>query len=317
MPHRLHRSEHGVPAHRETLVEDALASAADAVFLDLEDGVDVHDKERARANAVHALREVDWRSRGVTISVRINSADTPWCWRDVVAVADSDNPPDMLIVPKPSSARDVEFVATLLSQIEEDRRAARRIGLAVLIETAAGLVHVDEIARVAPGRLESLIFGVGDFTYSLGARLSTIGSPSAAYAVLTDAGELHWQAPWHAAMTRILVAARANGLRPVDGPFADKNDSAGYRQTATMAATLGFEGKWALDRNQVTIANEVFAPTAEELDHAHRLVAAARAANGGARVSLDGRPVDAPTIALAEAVVSRAVQIDSRSARAL
>jgi citrate lyase beta subunit len=103
----------------------------------------------------------------------------------------------------------------------------------------------------------------------------------------------------------------------VDGPFADKNDSAGYRQTATMAATLGFEGKWALDRNQVTIANEVFAPTAEELDHAHRLVAAARAANGGARVSLDGRPVDAPTIALAEAVVARAVQIDSRSARAL
>ena len=143
MPHRLHRSEHGVPAHRETLVEDALASAADAVFLDLEDGVDVHDKERARANAVHALREVDWRSRGVTISVRINSADTPWCWRDVVAVADSDNPPDMLIVPKPSSARDVEFVATLLSQIEEDRRAARRIGLAVLIERAAGIVHVD------------------------------------------------------------------------------------------------------------------------------------------------------------------------------
>ena len=318
VPPRLHRSEHGVPAGRETLVDDALGSGADAIFFDLEDGVDVPDKDRARANAVRALGEVDWRARGITVSVRVNGVDTPWCWRDVVAVAECETPPDLLIVPKPARPSDVEFVATLLSQVEEARRAARRIGLAVLIETAAALVHVEEIARTAPDRLESLIFGVGDFTYSTGARLPTIGSPAAGYAVLTGepgaSRELHWQAPWHAAMTRILVAARANGLRPIDGPFADTNDAAGYRQVATMAATLGYEGKWAIERGQVEIANDVFAPTPHELEHATRVVAAARAADAPSLVSVDGRPIDAATVGLAEAVVARAAQIDSRAA---
>jgi len=311
---RLHRSELAVPASNLRMLEKAPDAGADIVFLDLEDAVAPDDKVQARANAIDALTSQDW-SKTAT-SVRINGLDTHWAYRDIIEVVEAvGNRLEMILVPKVGRPADLEFVALLLSQIEQ-AHGLEPIALTALIETAPGMANVEAIAQCCPDRLEALVFGVGDYAASTRARTVVIGGVTPEYAVLTDpddagARELHWGDPWHFALCRVLVACRANGLRPIDGPFGDVGDPEGYRMTARRAAALGYDGKWAIHPSQVEIANEVFSPLPEEVERARRILVAMEeaAAEGRGAVSLDGRLIDAASIKMAENVVARADRI--------
>ena len=311
---RLHRSELAVPASNLRMLEKAPAAGADIVFLDLEDAVAPDDKVQARANAIDALQSQDW-SRTAT-SVRINGLDTHWAYRDIVDIVEAvGNRLEMILVPKVGAPSDLEFVAMLLSQIEQ-AHGYDPIPLTALIETAPGMANVEAIARTCPDRLEALSFGVADYAASTRARTVVIGGVTPEYAVLTDpdatgARELHWGDPWHFALSRMIVACRAAGIRPIDGPFGDFNDPDGYRMAARRAAALGCEGKWAIHPSQIELANEIFSPLPEEVDRARRILVAMAeaAAEGRGAVSLDGRLIDAASIKMAENVVRQADRI--------
>ena len=231
---RLHRSELAVPATNMRAMEKAPTLGADIVFLDLEDAVAPDDKEQARKNAIEALREAG-RWDGSAVSVRVNGLDTHWCYRDVVDVVEAcGDVLDTVLVPKVGSASDVEFVATLLDQIEQRNGwPAGRIGIHILIETAKGMANVESISRARPDRLEAMVFGVADYAASVGARTTNIGGANPDYSVLTDpdpvTGErvAHWGDQWHFGLSRMVAACRAEGLRPIDGPFGNLDDSEG------------------------------------------------------------------------------------------
>jgi malyl-CoA/(S)-citramalyl-CoA lyase len=322
---RLHRSELAVPATNERAIEKAPTLGADVVFLDLEDAVAPADKERARANAIDALRSGERWSNGA-VSVRINGLDTHWCYRDVVEVVEAAGDVlDTLLVPKVGSPSDVEFAATLLDQIEQAHGwEPSRIGIHVLIETARGMANVESIARARPDRLEAMVFGVADYAASVQARTTSIGGSNPDYAVLTDPAEdgtreSHWGDQWHFGISRIVAACRAEGLRPIDGPFGAIDDPDGYRAAARRAAALGCEGKWAIHPSQVPLANEVFTPSETEIERAERILEAMEEAakRGEGAVALDGRLVDAASIKMAENLMRKVEQMrSSRSGRA-
>ena len=208
----------------------------------------------------------------------------------------------------------MHFVATLLEQIEAAHGLPRPIGISVLIETAAGMHRVDEIAAACPERMEAMVFGVADYAASLQSHTTSIGGSTDAYAVRTDAGALHWGDQWHYPLARIAVACRAHGLRPIDGPYGDFGDPEGYRVAARRAAVLGYEGKWAIHPSQIALANAVFTPDAAAAEKTRRIVAAmAEAAREGrGAVSLDGRLIDAASLRMAETLLHKL----SRSRRA-
>jgi malyl-CoA/(S)-citramalyl-CoA lyase len=322
-PVRLHRSELCVPASNVRMMEKAPGLGADIVMLDLEDAVAPADKPQARSNATAALRELDWS--GCTVSLRINGLDTHYCYRDIVDVVEQAGGfLDTVLVPKASCAGDIHLVATLLTQIEDAVGLERRIGISALIETASGMLHVEEIAAACPERMEALIFGVADYAASMQSHTASIGGSDAGYAVLTDpaedgARELHWGDQWHYALARIAVACRANGLRPIDGPFGDFNDPEGYVAAARRAAVLGFEGKWAIHPNQIPLAHQVFSPDDHLVTRTRRIVDAMKeaAAEGKGAVSLDGRLIDAASLRMAEHLLAKIDMIESRTVHAV
>jgi malyl-CoA/(S)-citramalyl-CoA lyase len=314
---RLHRSELAVPGTNVRAMEKAPALGADLVFLDLEDAVAPDDKERARGNVIEALNAHDW-SR-CAVSVRINGLDTHYCYRDVVEVVERAGAVlDTILIPKVGSPSDVEFVATMLDQIEASAGLAR-INLHILIETAMGMANVEAIARARPDRLEAMVFGVADYAASVQARTTTIGGSNRDYAVLTDpdadgARERHWGDQWHFGISRMVAACRAYGLRPIDGPFGDFADRDGYTAAARRAAALGCEGKWAIHPSQVELANEVFSPDEAEVERARRILDAMEEAakEGKGAVSLDGRLIDAASIRMAENLMAKVEQLRAR-----
>ena len=318
---RLHRSELAVPGTNLRAMRKAPTLGADVVFLDLEDAVAPDDKEQARANVIDALRDMDWSRTAV--SVRINGLDTHWCYRDVVDVVEqAGDVLDTVLVPKVGSPADVSFVATLLDQIEQRNGwQPGRIGIHVLIETAAGIADVEAIGRARPDRLEAMVFGVADYAASVRARTTNIGGANPDYAVLTDPLDdtgrraTHWGDQWHYAIGRMVAACRAQGLRPIDGPFGDFNDAEGYRSAARRAAAMGCEGKWAIHPSQVALANEVFTPSEEEVERARRILDAMETAakEGKGAVSLDGRLIDAASIRMAENLLRQVEQLRGRS----
>jgi malyl-CoA/(S)-citramalyl-CoA lyase len=316
---RLHRSELAVPGTNERAIRKAPTLGADVVFLDLEDAVAPDDKPEARERVVSALLELDWSA--CSVSVRVNGLDTHWCYRDVVEVVErAGHVVDTILVPKVGSPSDVEFVATLIDQIEDARGYERgRIGIHVLIETAKGMANVEAIARARADRLEAMVFGVADYAASVQARTTNIGGANADYAILTDpddAGsrERHWGDQWHYGISRMVAACRAEGLRPIDGPFGEHGDAEGYLAAARRAAALGCEGKWAIHPSQIELANAVFTPSEAEVERARRILEAMEAAvkQGKGAVSLDGRLIDAASIRMAQNLLTRVEQIGLR-----
>jgi len=313
-PARLNRCELAVPGSNTKLFEKAAKSAADVIFLDLEDAVAPDDKPQARKNIVQALHDVDWGNK--ILSVRINGLDTHYMYRDVVDVVEAAGDKlDLVMVPKVGTAADLYAVDMLLTQIETAKGFKKRIGIEAIIETALGMQNIDEIAASTP-RLESLHFGVADYAASTRARTVGIGGPNPMYGVLTDKDgdrprDFHWGDMWHYAISRMVVAARANGLRPIDGPFGDFSDADGYRAQANRAAILGCEGKWAIHPSQIPLANDVFTPSEAEVTKARRILEAMAEAQakGQGAVVLDGRLIDIASIRQAEAIVRQAEAI--------
>lgn len=307
---RLHRSELAVPGSTPALFEKAARSAADVIFLDLEDAVAPDGKDQARRNVIVGLNDIDWGAK--TLSVRINGLDTHYMYRDVIEVVQNCPRLDMLLIPKVGAPADVYAVDMLVTQIEQAAQREKRIGFEVLIETALGWSNVEAIAQ-SSRRLEAMCFGAGDFAASMRMRTTVIGGLNPDYGVLTDRdaqGErrFHQSDPWHAAQVRIAAACRAYGLRPIDGPFGDFKDSEGYLSAAKRVAALGFEGKWAIHPLQIELANRVFSPAPEEVEKARRIVEAmAQAAKEGrGAVELDGRLVDIANIRMAQNLLQKA-----------
>jgi malyl-CoA/(S)-citramalyl-CoA lyase len=311
---RLHRSELAVPGSSLKMIEKAPTCGADAVFIDLEDAVAPDDKDQARKNAIEALNDLDWSN--CTISVRINGLDTPWCYRDIIEVMEqAGDKIDTILVPKVGTPSELEFVATLMSQVEM-ARGFRPVSLTALIETAMGMANVEAVAQSCPDRLEALHFGVADYAASTQARTTNMGGANPAYTLLTHPNEhgvreAHWGDQWHFAMSRLVVACRAYGLRPIDGPFGDIADKEGYLSVARSDSALGFEGKWAIHPSQIALANEVFSPATDEVETARDILAAMKqaAAEGKGAVSLNGKMIDAASIRQAEVLVKKADQI--------
>jgi malyl-CoA/(S)-citramalyl-CoA lyase len=316
---RLHRSELAVPGSNARMLQKAPGLGADIVMLDLEDAVAPDDKPQARRNIVDALNEQCWTD--CSVSVRINGLDTHYCYRDIVDVVEQAGQHiDTILIPKVGRPGDVQLVATLLDQIEAAIGLERRIGVAVLIETAMGMVNVDQIATACPERMEAMVFGVADYAASIQSHTASIGGVDANYSVLTDGDERerHWGDQWHYPLARIAVTCRAHGLRPIDGPFGDFTDPEGFMAAARRAAVLGYEGKWAIHPSQIELANEVFTPDARLIDRTHRIIAAMKeaAAEGRGAVSLDGRLIDAASIRMAENLLAKLEQIEARQAGA-
>jgi malyl-CoA/(S)-citramalyl-CoA lyase len=299
------------------MFEKAAKSAADIVFLDVEDAVAPDDKAQARKNIIQGLNDIDWGHK--TMMVRINGLDTHYMYRDVVDIVEACPRLDMILIPKVGTPADVYAIDMMVTQIETAMGRTKRIGFEVLIETALGMANVEAIAQSSK-RLEAMSFGVADYAASTRARTTVIGGVNKDSGVLTDRDadghrEYFWTDPWHAAQTRMMVACRAYGLRPIDGPFGDFSDTDGYLAAANRAAVLGYEGKWAIHPSQIELANQVYTPSEAEVTRARRIMQAmdeaAKAGKGA--VSLDGRMIDIASIRMAEALLAKADQIGGQS----
>lgn len=297
---RLQRSELAVPGSNPSMIDKAVKADVDYIFLDLEDAVSPDEKLIARSNIIQALNDIDWKAAGKTMSIRINGLDTHYMYRDVVDIVEQAGQHlDTVLVPKVGVPADLYTVEVLLSQIEAAKNLPHKIGLEALIETALGMANVEAIASSggqAGARLEALHFGVADYAASNRARTVNIGGLNPDYP-----GD-----QWHFALSRMVVACRAYGLRPIDGPFGDFNDPDGYNLAAKRAAALGIEGKWAIHPSQIELANNVFSPSAQELDKAKRILQALddAASQGKGAAQLDGRMIDAASARMAQNVVN-------------
>lgn len=304
-PARPNRCQLFGPGSRPALFEKMAASAADVINLDLEDSVAPADKPQARANIMEAIDSIDWGKK--TLSVRINGLDTPYWYQDVVQVLENAGERlDQIMIPKVGCAADVYAVDALVTAIERARGRRKPISLEVIIETAAGIAHVEEIAASSP-RLQAMSLGAADFAASMGMQTTGIGGTQENYYMHRE-GQKYWSDPWHWAQAAIVAACRTHGVLPVDGPFGDFSDDEGFRAQARRSATLGMVGKWAIHPKQVALANEVFTPSEAAVTEAREILAAmeeAKAAGQGAAV-YKGRLVDIASMRQAEVIVRQA-----------
>ena len=301
---RLQRSELAVPGSSPEMFEKALNSKADYIFLDLEDAVSPMDKITARQNVIKGLKEINWKEKGKTISVRINSPDTHYMYKDLIDIVEEVGEKlDTILLPKAGTASDVYMIDCLLTQIETNKKLKKKIGIECLIETALGMSNIKEIAKSSE-RLEALHFGVADYAASLRARTVVIGGLNPDYP-----GD-----QWHHGLSQLVMTCRAYGLRAIDGPFGDFNDPDAYIEAAKRGAAIGIEGKWAIHPSQIELANKVFSPPSSEVTKAKRILEeldkAAKAGKGAAQ--LDGRMIDAASARMAENIVNIDKQINNK-----
>ncbi len=307
-PARPNRCQLFGPGSRPAIFEKMAASSADVINLDLEDSVAPSDKDSARENIIQAIGDIDWGNK--TLSVRINGLDTPYWYRDIVDLLEkAPERLDQIMIPKVGCAADVYAVDALVTAIESAKGRTKKVSFEVIIESAAGIAHVEEIAASSP-RVQAMSLGAADFAASMGMATTGIGGTQENYYMYRD-GQKHWSDPWHWAQTAIVAACRTHGVLPVDGPFGDFSDDEGFRAQALRSATLGMVGKWAIHPKQVALANEVFTPSEEAVNEANEILAAmeeAKAKGEGATV-YKGRLVDIASIKQAEVIVRQSEMI--------
>ncbi|KZX94348.1 MULTISPECIES: L-malyl-CoA/beta-methylmalyl-CoA lyase [unclassified Sulfitobacter] len=307
-PARPNRCQLFGPGSRPAIFEKMASSQADVINLDLEDSVAPSDKDSARANIIEAIGALDWGNK--TLSVRINGLDTPYWYRDVVDLLEqADERLDQIMIPKVGCAADVYAVDALATAVETAKGRKKKIAFEVIIESAAGIAHVEEIAASSP-RLQAMSLGAADFAASMGMQTTGIGGTQENYYMLQE-GQKHWSDPWHWAQAAIVAACRTHGVLPVDGPFGDFSDDDGFRAQARRSATLGMVGKWAIHPKQVAIANEVFTPSEEAVAEARAILdAMEKATQGGEGAAVyKGRLVDIASIKQAEVIVRQSEMI--------
>ena len=285
-PARPNRCQLFGPGSRPAIFEKMATSAADVINLDLEDSVAPDDKPAARANIIEAIGGIDWGTK--TLSVRINGLDTPYWYRDVVDLLEqAGDRLDMIMIPKVGCAADVYAVDALVTAIEQAKGRTKPIAFEVIIESAAGIAHVEEIAASSP-RLQAMSLGAADFAASMGMQTTGIGGTQENY-YMAHEGAKYWSDPWHWAQAAIVAACRTHGVLPVDGPFGDFSDDDGFVAQARRSATLGMVGKWAIHPKQIALANEIFTPSEAQV--------------------AEGRLVDIASIKQAEVIVRQSEMI--------
>ena len=288
---RPRRTCHAVPGSSERFLAKAPELDADEVFLDLEDAVAPTEKQRARELVIEALRTQDFGAK--TVVVRVNGTDTPHYYRDLIDVVEqAGDRLDAIMLPKVRTPGDVEMTAKLLTQIELARELpAGRIGIEAQIEDATGLLACEAIAAASP-RMETLIFGPGDYSAAVGIPVTTIGGAPEGY----PGDHLNY------VFSRLVVAARAAGIQAIDGPYAAFDDEEGLRSRARIARALGMDGKWTIHPRQIAAVNEVFTPSREEWERAEALLAAYREAveQGRGTALFEGEMIDEANRRMAE-----------------
>ncbi|RAR54580.1 citrate lyase subunit beta/citryl-CoA lyase [Paraburkholderia unamae] len=292
---RLRRCQLSVPGSNERMMEKAAGIGVDYVFLDLEDAVAPSEKRSARQKIVTALNTLDW---GRTVRcVRINDLTTEYAYEDIIEVVEGARERlDMIMLPKAMSAADVQFVDKLLTMMEKKLGLKKRIGIDVLIEEVEAMQNVEVIAASTP-RLECLIFGMGDYSASQGVSMRDIGGDGG------YPGDI-----WHYQRHRLTIAARSNKIDAVDGPFADYRNPDAYREEARRAMILGMVGKWAIHPSQVSLAQEIFSPSKEDVERARAMIKAydEALAQGVGAVQYEGKMIDIASVRIVRNLVERA-----------
>jgi len=308
-PARPNRCQLFGPGSNTKLFAKMAASDADVINIDLEDSVAPSDKDTARANTIEAINTIDWGNK--ILSVRINGLDTGWWYRDVVDLLEqAGDRLDQIMIPKVGCAGDIYAVDALVTAVERAKNRTKPISFEVIIESAAGIAHVEEIAAASP-RLQAMSLGAADFAASMGMATTGIGGTQENYYMHRE-GQKYWSDPWHWAQAAIVAACRTHGLLPVDGPFGDFSDDEGFRAQALRSATLGMVGKWAIHPKQIALANEVFTPSAEAVQEAREILQAMEdaKARGEGATTYKGRLVDIASIKQAEVIVKQSEMIN-------
>jgi citrate lyase subunit beta/citryl-CoA lyase len=290
---RSRRTCHAVPGSSERFIAKAVGLDADEVFLDLEDAVAPNEKDSARERVIEALRTLDFGSK--TVAVRVNGTDTPHYYRDLIAVVEAvGDRIDAVMLPKVRTPGDVEMTAKLLTQIELSKGfEAGRIGIEAQIEDATGLIACEAIAAASP-RMETLIFGPGDYSAAVGIPITTIGAAPDGY----PGDHLNY------VYSRLVVAARAAGIQAIDGPYGNIKDDEGLRARSQLARALGLDGKWTIHPGQIEIVNEVFSPAPEQWERAEAMLTAYDEAHrkGAGAAVFEGEMIDEANRKMAERI---------------
>jgi len=295
-----HRSILSVPGHIQKMHTKAAESAADVIMLDLEDSVPQEAKEDARMQVLTSLQTIDWQKK--TVSIRINGLDTPYAYRDLLEIVEgAGDKVHSIVVPKVNHPGDIHFVERMLDGIEQARQLSGTIGIEASIETAEGLAEVTAIAK-ASRRVQTLVFGIADYSASVGARLVSLSGHG------ENEAEIYPGHRWHFALSRIAMAAKANGLLAIDAPYGHFKDIEGLQQSAVMAGALGCDGKWAIHPTQLETINRVFSPSQEDIDRAVTVLQAVKAAKQQLRgaIAVEGRMVDQATLRMAQRLYDQA-----------
>ncbi len=297
------RSNLSVPGHVAKMHGKAADSNADVIMLDLEDSVPVDAKEQAREQVIESLNTYSW-DKGI-VTVRINSLDTPFAYRDLLEVAENcGNIIDAIVIPKVNSVSDIHFADHLLNGIEMSQGLTNGIGIEASIETAEGLHDAADIAA-ASDRITSLVFGIADYSASVGARLVSISGHG------EKEEELYPGHRWHFPLSKMVMSAKANSSLAIDAPYGNFKDLDGLRKSAVMACALGCDGKWAIHPGQIDVINDVFTPAAADIELAKKVLDAneeAKAKGKGA-IAVEGRMVDQATVRLARQLWEQATHL--------
>jgi citrate lyase subunit beta/citryl-CoA lyase len=290
---RSRRTCHAVPGSNERFIAKAASLEADEIFLDLEDAVARSEKEGARERVIQALRSMDFGDK--TVVVRVNGTDTPYYYKDLIAVAEqAGDRLDAVMLPKVRTPGDVEMTDKLLTQIELGSGfEVGRIGIEAQIEDATGLLACEAIAAASP-RMETLIFGPGDYSAAVGIPITTIGAAPDGY----PGDHLNY------VYSRLVIAARAAGIQAIDGPYGRVGDDEGLRERSRLARALGMDGKWTIHPGQIAIVNEVFSPDREQWERAEAMLAAYREAHasGAGAAMYEGEMIDEANRKMAERI---------------